>query len=148
MLKIIIYSKQLPFPYVYVFYYCRAPFLCSTSSFQNNTFSTDDDWHSIIIPLLYVIVLLPKQIFFTIVNIQTRLVYPIDVDYMDCWHCSSLNILRHRVALPSYVFTIVRARARRFGPWYNQSFWHNTMVYVSYIAETEAVNANNICRKL
>ena len=30
----------------------------------------------------------------------------------------------------------------------DQSFWYNTMVYVSYIAETEAVNANNICRKL
>ena len=25
--------------------------------------------------------------------------------------------------------------------WYNQIFWYNTMVYVSYIAETEAVNA-------
>ena len=67
----------------------------------------------------------------------------IDLDYMDCWHCSSRNILRHRVALPSYVFTIVRARAHRFGPWYNQSFWYNTMVYISYIVETEAVNANN-----
>ena len=67
----------------------------------------------------------------------------IDLDYMDCWHCSSRNILRHSVALPSYVFTIVRARAHRFGPWYNQGFWYNTMVYVSYIVETEAVNANN-----
>ena len=37
----------------------------------------------------------------------------------------------------------VRARAHRFGPWYNQSFWYNTMVYVSYIVETEATNANN-----
>ena len=75
-------------------------------------------------------------------------VFTIDLDYMDCWHCSSRNILRHRVALPSYVFTIVRARAHRFGPWYNQSFWYNTTVYVSYIVETEVVNANNICRKL
>ena len=32
--------------------------------------------------------------------------------------------------------------------WYNRSIWYKTMVYVSYIAETEAVNANNICRKL
>ena len=38
--------------------------------------------------------------------------------------------------------------SHRFGPWYNQRFWYNTMVYVSYIVETEAVNANNICRKL
>ena len=78
-----------------------------------------------------------------------RFVFHIDVDYMDCWHCSSRNILRHRVAPPSYVFTIVRARAHRFGPWYNQSFWYNTMVYVSYVVETEAVNAKkSICRKL
>ena len=57
--------------------------------------------------------------------------------------CSLRNILRHRVALPWYVFTIVRARAHRFEPWYNESFWYNKMVYVSYIVEMEAVNANN-----
>ena len=74
---------------------------------------------------------------------ETTTFKTIDIDYMDCRHRSARNILRHAVALPSYVFTVVRARAHRFGPWYNQSFWYNTMVYVSYIVETEAVNANN-----
>ena len=39
---------------------------------------------------------------------STGCLQTIDIHYMDCWHCSSRNILRHRVALPSYVFNIVR----------------------------------------
>ena len=79
----------------------------------------------------------------TYLNEYTRVSSFIDMYYMDCRRCGSRNILRHRVALPSYVFTVVRARAHRFGPRYNQSFWYDTTVYVSYIAETEAVNVNN-----
>ena len=49
----------------------------------------------------------------------TALVVYIDINYMDCWHRSSRNILRRTFK------TIVRVRAHWFGPWYNQSFYHS-----------------------
>ena len=54
---------------------------------------------------------------------------------------------RHSVAV-RYCVNYNVSSPCSLGLWHNQSIWYNTMVYVSYIAETEAFTTNSICRKL